>query len=199
MTVGTNQPVPRLARAIAALLVALAASGCSGTIPPGVADAAHVEVEYHELAADRPNTDVLLVSENDPKYADVANTVRRADEINVKRAPDEAIEHLVDFAASHDFFDYAQRVDGPEEVGGADARAMIVFRGDGEPHAMVLRLGMERDQIQTFSDVSFEIAKVFAAIPTAQLVDVGGDAGEFFSEQQRKLEANAQQRGRSGR
>lgn len=182
--------------ACAAILLILGSFGCSAPVPAAIKSAEHLEIGYYGF---RPGeTSFLLVSEEDPTYADVATTSRAPDQINVKRAPAELMRELADFAASKDFFVHAQDAQ-PEDLIQPATKAIIMVRGDGKPHSMALALPMEHDMIQDFTDVARELGDTFRMLPGLQYVDAGSRGNNYFSEQQRKLEEENRRRGGSNR
>jgi len=182
-------------------LLIIGTVGCS-SVPSEISSAEHLEIGYYSFRANEAT--YLIVSEDDPKYADVSTTPRTLDQIDIKRAPDGLIRELVDYAATQDFFDRAVP-GGPADLVQPATKAIITVRADGKEHSIDLTPPLttqaQADAALAFSKLSREMATAFGNIGGTQYVDAGQTGGNIFAEQQKRLiESNSKaQRGGGGR
>lgn len=158
-------------------------AGCASA-PSAVTAASQLRVTYWDFKTDKQLT---LVNESDPQYADIYNHPRS--NADIKRAPDEELKSLVDFAGGRDFFDHSEGLAGPNDTIRATGYRMIVINADGKDYAFVLSRGLgEKDPgaVKNFTEIQTAFLQLYNSVPAFQYL--GTADGDFFEKQKQRLQ-----------
>jgi hypothetical protein len=186
MTTPRRVPAVRFVPLLA-LLVSFAA-GCASA-PPAVETAQNLTVSYWDFRAD---LNMVLVNESNPAFADLYSAPRK--DAAIKRAPDEQVRHVVDFAADHRFFDYATAAPAdltPTDEMRDNAYGMVTIDADGQRWAFVFERGMDqrvRGVAQDFTDITTEFRKVYDSVVSLQFIGSTKTDSRFFDREKERLQ-----------
>lgn len=171
------------ARSRIALVLTLA--GCCGcsSVPSAVESADNVMVAYYGFRENEQS--LALVNETNPQV----DHLRKDEGLNVKQAPRDLLDELIDRAAAEGFFDYAIGSGSPDEMAGTEAKAMLVVEADDKPYTMILAPGKPESN-RAFTVIQLELMRLFRDIPSMQVMEGQVDGASFFERENQKLQQN---------
>lgn len=159
--------------------------GCS-SVPSGLERAAALRITYHDF---RTGSDLTLVNEDDPRYADLYSRPNRNP--TTKRAPREALLSFIERAADLDFFDEARPIASPEQAEPLQPFRMLTIEADGRAWSVVLYPGLGRERpelVRRFTELQTAFVGLYNSIPQLQYVPVSEDGESYFERERRRLE-----------
>jgi hypothetical protein len=193
-----NTPCRGFAARLAPLaLLSLLSVGCA-SVPSSIDSAQNLTVSYYDFRAD---LNMVLVNESNPAFGELYSTPRQ--DAAIKRAPDEQVRHVVDYAADHGFFDYATAAPAeqtPTDEMRASAYGMVTIDADGQRWAFVFERGMDqrvRGSAQDFTDITAEFRRVYDSVVSLQFIgSTKADSTYFERERERLKKENEKTLGR---